>query len=119
MTGLSRAVLNTTLLWHTVLGPLGIDFGCILMRFGTQVGIENRAKSEKKSIEKRIEKLMKKNMRFGGPWGGELRACHGLGESWDPLITIKQRKPQTTAHRPQELLVTPCAHQRGGGYFIF
>ena len=40
--------------------PLGIDFWWILVGFGSQVGVENRAKSDQKSIKKRIEKIMKK-----------------------------------------------------------
>ena len=40
--------------------PLGIDFWWILVGFGSQVGVENRAKSDQKSIKKRIEKMMKK-----------------------------------------------------------
>ena len=40
--------------------PLGIDFLWILVGFGNQVGVENRAKSDQKSIKKRIEKMMKK-----------------------------------------------------------
>ena len=41
------------------------------MGFGRQVGVENRAKSEKKSIEKRIEKMMKKRCVLEAPGGGE------------------------------------------------
>ena len=54
---------------------------------------------------------MMKKMRLGGPWGGggfDGRATVPRG-SWDPLITNFQRQPHTTAHRPQEHLVTPCA----------
>ena len=47
--------------------PLGIDFWWILVGFGSQVGVENRAKSDQKSIKKRIEQIMKKKMRFGSP----------------------------------------------------
>ena len=35
--------------------PLGIDFWWILVGFGTQVGRENRAKSEQKAIKQRIK----------------------------------------------------------------
>ena len=49
-------------------------------------------------------------MRFGSPWVGgfEGRAMVPQG-FWDPLITNFQRQPHTTAHRPPEHLVTPCA----------
>ena len=50
--------------------PLGIDFWCILVGFGMQVGMENRAKRPKKSIEKRIEKKMKKRCDLDAAGGG-------------------------------------------------
>ena len=50
--------------------PLGIDFWWILVGFGSQVGVENRAKSDQKSIKKRIEKMMKKRCVLEAPgWG--------------------------------------------------
>ena len=50
--------------------PLGIDFLWILVGFGSQVGVENRAKSDQKSIKKRIEKIMKKRCVLEAPgWG--------------------------------------------------
>ena len=50
--------------------PLGIDFWWILVGFGSQVGVENRAKSDQKSIKKRIEKKMKKKCVLEAPgWG--------------------------------------------------
>ena len=48
---------------------LGIDFSYVLVGFGRQVGLENRAKSEKKSIEKRIDKNDEKKLPFGSAWG--------------------------------------------------
>ena len=49
-------------------------------------------------------------MRLGGPWVGGIHArAMAEGGSWDPLITNFQRQPQTTAHRPQEQSLTPCA----------
>ena len=50
--------------------PLGIGFWRILVGFGSQVGVENRAKSDQESITKRIEKIMKKRYVFKAPgWG--------------------------------------------------
>ena len=57
--------------------PLGIDFWWILVGFGRQVGVENRAKSEKKSIEKRIEKMMKKRCDLDAAGGGVRETGHG------------------------------------------
>ena len=55
--------------------PLGIDFWWILVGFGSQVGVENRAKSDQKSIKKRIEKMMKKRCVLEAPgWAGTMRA---------------------------------------------
>ena len=51
--------------------PLDTDFWWMLVGFGRQVGLENRAKSEKKSIGKRIEKMMKKRCVLEAPKGGE------------------------------------------------
>ena len=51
--------------------PLGVDFWWILVGFGSQVGVENRAKSDQKSIKKRIEKMMKKRCMLEAPRGGE------------------------------------------------
>ena len=67
--------------------PLGIDFWWILVGFGSQVGVETRAKSDQK-FTKCSEKMMNKKMRFGSPWvgGGVGRAVAAQG-SWDPLIT--------------------------------
>ena len=47
--------------------PLGIDFWWILVGFGNQVGVENRAKSDQTSIKKRIEKIMKKRCVLEAP----------------------------------------------------
>ena len=55
--------------WHRFL--------VILVGFGRQVGVENRAKSEHKSIEKRIEKIMKKTCVLEASRGGEQEALHG------------------------------------------
>ena len=46
------------------------------------------------------------------PLGGGEATLRAMGKqgSWDPLITNSQRKPHTTAHRPQNQLVTPYAH---------
>ena len=95
--------------------PLSIVFWWILVGFGRHVGLENRAKSEKKSIGKRIEKIMKKRCLLAAPGGGE--STHGpvSRRVFAPLITNYQlptphHSPQTTAHRPQEHLVTPYAH---------
>ena len=51
--------------------PLGIDFWWILVDLGSQVEVENRAKSDQKSIKKRIEKIMKKRCVLETPRGGE------------------------------------------------
>ena len=48
--------------------PLSIDFWWILVGLGRQVGLENRAKSEKKSIEKRIEKIKRKRYVLDASW---------------------------------------------------
>ena len=40
------------------------------MGLGSQVGVENRAKSDQKSIEKRFENMMKKRCVLEAP-GGE------------------------------------------------
>ena len=84
------------------------------MDFGRQVGVENRAKSEKKSIVKRIEKIMKKACGLEAPGGGE--AMDGSWRGMDPGTpnyqfskTTPHHSPQTTAHRPHDQLVTPCA----------
>ena len=50
------------------------------MGFGRQVGVENRAKSEKTSIEKHIEEMMKKRCVLdaaggGGPYTGHAEAA--------------------------------------------
>ena len=57
--------------------PLGIDFWWILVGFGSQVGVENRAKSDQKSIKKRIEKMIKKRCVLEAPRGGE-----AMGGPW-------------------------------------
>ena len=62
--------------------PLGIDFWWILVGFGSQVGVENRAKSDQKSIKKRIEKMMKKRCVLEAPRGGE--AMGALRSGRDP-----------------------------------
>ena len=76
---------------------LGIDFWCILIDFGSQVGVENRPKidakrcrksDEKKKGNKMTKKSLQVELRRGGslygglrpgpgaPWGG------GKGEGW-------------------------------------
>ena len=50
--------------------PLGIDFWWILVGFGNQFGVENRATSDQKSIKKTNRKNNEKKMRFGNPWVG-------------------------------------------------
>ena len=62
--------------------PLGIDFWWILVGFGSQVGVENRAKSDQKSIKKRIEKMMKKRCVLEAPRGGG--SSGGLQSRRDP-----------------------------------
>ena len=43
------------------------------MGFGSQVGVENRAKSDQKSIKKRFEKIEKKRCVLeAAGWGGVL-----------------------------------------------
>ena len=65
--------------------PLGIDFWWILMGFGSQVGVENRAKSDQKSIKKRIEKMMKKRCVLEAPgWGDSLGALRYRRDSGTP-----------------------------------
>ena len=65
--------------------PLGIDFWWILVGFGKQVGVENRAKSDQKSIKKRIEKMMKKRCVLEAPgWGGSLRGTRRGRDSGTP-----------------------------------
>ena len=55
--------------------PLSIECWLISVSCGRQVGMQNRAKSNKKSIEKRIEKNMKKRCVLEAPGGrGSLRA---------------------------------------------
>ncbi len=59
-------------------------------------------------------------MRFGSlQEEGSKRRAKGAGGFWDPLITNFQRKPHTTAHRPQDQLVTPCAQARWRIYYIY
>jgi len=81
--------------------PLSIDFWWILMDFCRQVGVQNRAKSDKKSIGKCIEKMIKKICVLEAPGGGNPRARLGCAGILGPPITNSQRQPHTTAHRPQ------------------
>ena len=65
--------------------PLGIDFWWILVGFGSQVGVENRAKSDQKSIKKRIEKIMKKRCVLEAlQWGGATGAPSPRGDPGTP-----------------------------------
>ena len=65
--------------------PLGIDFWWILVGFGSQVGVENRAKSDQKSIKKRIEKMMKKRCVLEAPgWAGSPGALRSRRDPGTP-----------------------------------
>ena len=65
--------------------PLGIDFWWILVGFGSQVGVENRAKSDQKSIKKRIEKVMKKRCVLEAlGWGPSMGALRRGGDPGTP-----------------------------------
>ena len=74
----------------------------LVVAFGKQVGVENRAKSHQKSI--------KKQKPPGGmvQWAG----LAGAGILGPPNYQFLNK---TTHHTPQKHFVTPCAQQRGGG----
>ena len=65
---------------------------------------------------------MKKACVLEAPGGGEEHETrHGSAGILGPpnyqfSKTTPHHSPQTTAHRPQEQSLTPCAQQRGGGY---
>ena len=84
--------------------------------------IEPRAKRNR--LKNASKKCWKKDAFWKPLGGGEPRTRHGWGWILGPpnyqfSKTTPHHSPQTTAHRPPEHLVTPCAHQRGGGFSHF
>ena len=87
--------------WHRFL----MDFGGFW-----EASWDAKSSQERKKIDwKTHRKNDEKKMRFGSAQGGWVKGRATVPQGfWDPLIT----NSQTTAHRPQEQLVTPCAQAR-------
>ena len=100
--------------WHRFL----MDFGGFWEASWGAKSNQERQKIGWKTNRKNNEK----KMCFGCPWGGgNMRRAIARGGSWDPLTTNYQiptlhHRPQIKTHKPLDALVTPYAHQRGGGY---